>query len=149
MRSWSSVIPRILWLVGIRESLVHSNIFNISRPLKQVCAPVSVTAQMQCVRRLVFHSRFAQIWRGIWPSMTSQFSEMVVVLEGSYRICPYSMWGTVLPIILAPIHRIPGFPFLYYWEWLTGALLKYSLTQCWIPSLIYDTLFLSVPLAHN
>ena len=36
-----------------------------------------------------FHSMFAQIWRGIQPSMISQFSEMVVVLEGSYGICLY------------------------------------------------------------
>ena len=54
MHSWSCVIPRILWLVGIRESLVHPNIFNISRPLEQVCAPVSATARMWCVQRLVF-----------------------------------------------------------------------------------------------
>ena len=33
---------------------MHPNIFNISRPLEKVCAPVSTTARMRCVRRLVF-----------------------------------------------------------------------------------------------
>ena len=117
MCGWSSVIPCILWLVGIRESLVHPNIFNISMPLEQVCAPVSGD--------WFFHTRFAQIWHGIRPSMIFQFSEMVVILKGSYGICPYSMSGAVLPIILASVHRMPSFPFPYYWviDWCSVKVL--------------------------
>ena len=39
---------------------MHPNIFNISRPLEQVCAPVSTTARMRCVRRLVFSLKLRQ-----------------------------------------------------------------------------------------
>ena len=49
MRSWSFVIPRILWLVSIRMSLVSPNTSSISGPLEHVWAPVSATAWIWCL----------------------------------------------------------------------------------------------------